>query len=49
MALGRLLDEPIAGGLLVRCRPDGPAEQIAIDAWDAALGEVAAGAAPLTP
>ena len=29
LALGRLLDEPVAGGVLVRCRPDGPAEEIA--------------------
>ena len=28
LVLGRLLDEPIVGGVLVRCRPDEPAEQI---------------------
>ena len=32
-ALGRLLDEPIVGGVLVRCRPDGPAEQITLPDW----------------
>ena len=47
LALGRLLDEPIAGGVLVRCRPDGPAEQIALADWAAALAEVAA--APRRP
>jgi ATP-dependent helicase/nuclease subunit A len=41
-ALGRLLDEPIAGGVLVRCRPDGPADQLTIEGWDAAIAEVAA-------
>ena len=32
LVLGRLLDEPIVGGVLVRCRPDEPAEQITLDA-----------------
>jgi ATP-dependent helicase/nuclease subunit A len=41
-ALGRLLDEPIAGGVLVRCRTDGPAEQIPIDRWPAALAALRA-------
>jgi ATP-dependent helicase/nuclease subunit A len=45
-ALGRLLAEPIAGGVLVRCRTDGPAEQLALTGWAAALAEVAAGATP---
>ena len=40
LALGRLLDEPIVGGVLVRCRPDGPAEQLPIDSWAEALAEV---------
>ena len=44
LVLGRLLDEPIAGGVLVRCRPGQPAEQIAIEAWEDALDEVAASA-----
>jgi ATP-dependent helicase/nuclease subunit A len=44
-ALGRLLDEPIAGGVLVRCRTDGPAEQLVLAGWADALAEVAAGAA----
>ena len=42
-ALGALLDEPIAGGILVRCRADGPAEQLAVPDWAAALEEVSAG------
>jgi ATP-dependent helicase/nuclease subunit A len=42
-ALGRLLDEPIAGGVLVHCRADGPAEQLVLDDWPGALVEVAAG------
>jgi ATP-dependent helicase/nuclease subunit A len=41
-ALGRLLDEPIAGGVLVRCRVDGPAEQIELADWPAAIAAVAA-------
>jgi ATP-dependent helicase/nuclease subunit A len=40
LALRRLLDEPIVGGVLVRCRPDGPAEEIAIEQWDAALADL---------
>jgi ATP-dependent helicase/nuclease subunit A len=42
-ALGALLDEPITGGILVRCRADGPAEQIPLAAWTAALEEVGTG------
>ncbi len=45
-ALGRLLDEPIAGGVLVRCRVDGPADEIPLPDWDAAVAEVAATAVP---
>jgi len=41
-ALGRLLDEPIAGGVLVRCRPGAPAEQIELTGWLAAIAEVSA-------
>ena len=48
LALGRLLDEPVFGGVLVRCRPDGPAEETAIERWAEALAEVSAAAA-LTP
>ena len=44
-ALGRLLDEPIAGGVLVRCRPDGPAEQLPVPDWPEALAAVQASAA----
>ena len=42
LVLGRLLDEPIVGGVLVRCRPDEPAEQIPLDSWAEALAEVSA-------
>ena len=41
LVLSRLLDEPIVGGVLVRCRPDQPAEQIPIEGWAEALEEVA--------
>jgi ATP-dependent helicase/nuclease subunit A len=41
-ALGRLLDEPIAGGVLVRCRLDGPAEQLPVPDWPEALAAVQA-------
>ena len=41
VAIGRLLAEPVVGGVLVRCRPDGPAEEIAIDRWADALAVVA--------
>jgi ATP-dependent helicase/nuclease subunit A len=39
-ALGAALDEPIVGGVLVRCASKGDAEQIVIDAWADALEEV---------
>jgi ATP-dependent helicase/nuclease subunit A len=39
VALEQILDRPVAGGVLVRCRPNGPAEQIVIDDWPAALDE----------
>jgi len=39
-ALDAVLDEPITGGLLVRCVPDHPAEQIVIDDWVGAVSEV---------
>ncbi len=42
VALGRLLDEPVTGGLLVRCRTDGPADEIIIDDWEQAVRDVAA-------
>ncbi len=41
-ALGAALGEPIAGGILVRCVVDGPAEQIVIDEWAAAIDDVLA-------
>jgi ATP-dependent helicase/nuclease subunit A len=40
VALGRLLAEPVVGGVLVRCRPDGPAEEITVDGWADALAVV---------
>jgi len=40
VALERLLDEPIAGGVLVRCRPDAPAEEIPVDDWPGAVSHL---------
>jgi ATP-dependent helicase/nuclease subunit A len=40
VALEHVLGRPVAGGMLVRCRPDGPAEEIPIDDWAAAVDEV---------
>ena len=34
-----LLGRPVAGAMLVRCRVDGPAEEIEIDRWSEALAE----------
>jgi ATP-dependent helicase/nuclease subunit A len=39
-ALGTALDEPIVGGVLVRCSTKSGAEQIAIDDWASAIDEV---------
>ena len=39
-ALATALDEPIVGGILVRCSPKGVADQIEITAWDEAIDEV---------
>jgi ATP-dependent helicase/nuclease subunit A len=39
-ALGAALDEPIVGGVLVRCSPTSAAEQIAIHDWASAIDEV---------
>jgi ATP-dependent helicase/nuclease subunit A len=39
-ALATALDEPIVGGILVRCSPKGHADQIPIDDWDTAIDEV---------
>jgi ATP-dependent helicase/nuclease subunit A len=53
LALERLLDEPIVGGILVHCRPDGPADEIPVANWAGVLtalrgsfGLAGAGAAP---
>ncbi len=40
VALGQLLDEPLVGGVVVRCRLDGPAEQLPVEGWGEALAEV---------
>ena len=40
VALGQLLDEPIVGGVVVRCRLDGPAEQLPVEGWGEAMAEV---------
>jgi ATP-dependent helicase/nuclease subunit A len=39
-ALEAAIGEPIAGGILVRCVADGPAEQIEVERWSEALDEV---------
>jgi ATP-dependent helicase/nuclease subunit A len=39
-ALATALDEPVVGGILVRCSPKHGADQIEIDDWDAAIDEV---------
>ena len=39
-ALARLLDEPVVGAVLVRCRTDGDAEQIDVPDWAAGVAEV---------
>ena len=39
LVLEQILERPVAGAMLVRCRPDGPAEQIAIPDWHQALHE----------
>jgi ATP-dependent helicase/nuclease subunit A len=39
VVLEQVLGRPVAGAMLVRCRPDGPAEEIPIDDWSAALDE----------
>ncbi|MEO6651688.1 MAG: UvrD-helicase domain-containing protein, partial [Ilumatobacteraceae bacterium] len=39
VVLELILGRPVAGAMLVRCRPDGPAEEIEIDGWSEALEE----------
>ena len=39
VVLERILGRPVERALLVRCRPDGPAEEIEITGWTAALDE----------
>jgi ATP-dependent helicase/nuclease subunit A len=39
VVLEDILGHPVAGAVLVRCRPDADAEEIVIDDWDAALAE----------
>jgi ATP-dependent helicase/nuclease subunit A len=39
-ALAEVLDEPIVGGVLVRCRADHAAEQIEIPDWEDALAAI---------
>ena len=40
LALESILDEPIEGGVLVHCRPQGTAEQIELDQWPAAVARL---------
>ena len=42
VALEQILGKPVIGGMLVRCRPDGPAEEIEIPRWAEALTELRA-------
>ena len=42
VALSRLLDEPIVGGVLVHCRPDAPAEQLTVPDWADAVSAITA-------
>ena len=49
VALGKITGRVPAAGVLVRCRPNGPAEQIEVPDWEgalAAVSAVSAGAAP---
>jgi ATP-dependent helicase/nuclease subunit A len=39
VVLEQILQRPVAGAMLVRCRRDGPAEQIVIDDWRVAVDE----------
>jgi ATP-dependent helicase/nuclease subunit A len=39
VVLEALLGRPVEGAMLVRCRPDGPAEEIVIGGWEAAVAE----------
>jgi ATP-dependent helicase/nuclease subunit A len=41
LALQQLLGEPVRGGVLVMCRPNGPAEQIEIPGWDDLISTLA--------
>jgi ATP-dependent helicase/nuclease subunit A len=40
VALEQVLGQPVAGGVLVRCRPDGPAEEIVLGGWNEAVDAV---------
>ena len=40
VALESVTGQPVAGGMLVRCRPDGPAEEITIEGWNDAVAEL---------
>ncbi len=40
VALEGALGEPVVGGILVRCRPDAPADEIEIEGWPDALDDV---------
>jgi ATP-dependent helicase/nuclease subunit A len=42
VALERALGERVCGGVLIRCRPDAPADEIEIERWEEALDDVRA-------
>lgn len=48
IVLEQLLGRPVAGALLVRCRADGAAEEIAIDGWSQAVAEARTAVATLS-
>ena len=48
IALRRLLDEPISEAIVVRCRLDSPAEELAVERWDEAIGELELAMEPAT-
>ena len=44
LALEQVTGAPVRGGMLIRCREDGPAEEIVLDDWDEVVAQVRASA-----